>query len=92
MTTKSELVVPCNHCGNSHNGMTCPRVKAIEYHENGTIKRIEFKDDAPVFAPYPMPMPTPYQPPVVPPVVPTWWQGPHQVTCGEVTVTNSAAS
>jgi hypothetical protein len=31
----------CEHCGFGHLG-TCPRIKAIEYHPDGTVKRIEF--------------------------------------------------
>ena len=31
----------CQHCGNYHTGQ-CPRIKAIEYYANGTVKRIEF--------------------------------------------------
>lgn len=33
----------CPHCGGSHSG-ECHRIKAIEYHENGQIKRVEYKD------------------------------------------------
>jgi hypothetical protein len=33
--------IACSYCGFYHSA-TCPRVKAIEYHENGLIKRIEF--------------------------------------------------
>jgi len=44
----SKTPVTCPHCGIGHVG-TCPRIKAIEYHENGTVRRIEFKDDV---APY----------------------------------------
>lgn len=33
----------CSYCGLLHTG-TCPRVKAIEYHDNGLIKRIEFHE------------------------------------------------
>lgn len=33
----------CGHCGYSHCG-PCPRIKAIEYHPDGTIKRIEYVD------------------------------------------------
>jgi len=34
----------CPYCGAIHTG-TCPRIKSIEYHENGiTIKKIEFHD------------------------------------------------
>lgn len=31
----------CRHCGFTH-GPLCPSVKAIEYHPDGTIKRIEY--------------------------------------------------
>lgn len=36
---------PCQWCGvlHYHQGI-CPRVKAIEYHGNGSIKRVEFHD------------------------------------------------
>lgn len=39
---------PCGWC--SGNGRTvyhqgqCPRVKSIEYHQDGTIKKVEFKE------------------------------------------------
>lgn len=36
-------VQKCEHCNNSHSG-PCPRVKAIEYHENGAVKRVEYTD------------------------------------------------
>lgn len=32
---------PCRWCGNTH-GPHCPIVKAIEYFENGEVKRVEF--------------------------------------------------
>ena len=32
----------CPHCGAIHS-TTCPLIKAIEYHQNGSVKRIEFK-------------------------------------------------
>jgi len=32
---------PCPHCGMYHN-TTCPRIRAIEYHSNGSVKRVEF--------------------------------------------------
>lgn len=31
----------CGYCGAFHAGV-CSRVKAIEYHENGMVKRVEF--------------------------------------------------
>lgn len=39
---------PCPYCsgGSSqmYHGGTCPKVKSIEYYENGTIKKVEFHD------------------------------------------------
>ena len=32
----------CEHCGAWHSFGVCPRVKAIEYHPNGTVKRVEY--------------------------------------------------
>jgi hypothetical protein len=33
----------CGHCGQHHvTGGMCPRIKAIEYHENGMVKRVEY--------------------------------------------------
>lgn len=37
---------PCHHCGVIH-GLLCPYVKAYEYHLNGTLKRVEFRDPQP---------------------------------------------
>lgn len=31
----------CPHCGYGHTG-TCPRIKAVEYHQDGTVKRVEY--------------------------------------------------
>jgi len=36
----------CGHCGSWH-GPACPRVKAIEYYPDGTIKRVEYNDFPP---------------------------------------------
>jgi hypothetical protein len=36
----SEVPV-CQHCGSCHPG-ACPRIKAMEYHLNGTVKRVEY--------------------------------------------------
>jgi hypothetical protein len=33
----------CGHCGGYHNG-ACPRIKSVEYHPNGTVRRIEYHD------------------------------------------------
>ena len=33
----------CPKCNISHGGALCPFITAIEYHPNGTIKRIEWK-------------------------------------------------
>lgn len=36
------IALICKHCDGNHYSDKCPYIKAIEYHENGTIKRIEF--------------------------------------------------
>jgi hypothetical protein len=41
-TSASTGTAPCQHCGLHHQGV-CPRVKAIEYYPDGTVKRVEFK-------------------------------------------------
>jgi hypothetical protein len=40
----------CPHCGYGHIG-TCPKIKAIEYHQDGTVRRIEFHPVAPMVVP-----------------------------------------
>lgn len=41
------MTANCEHCGMIHQ-QTCPRIKAIEYHDNGNVKRIEFHDQQPI--------------------------------------------
>ncbi len=53
MTAK---IVECRFCGKSH-GVRCPEIKAIEYHENGAIKRIEYLTPSDYYAP----MTSPYR-------------------------------
>jgi hypothetical protein len=36
--------VYCMHCGHDHGFRVCPHVKAIDYYENGSIKRVEYKE------------------------------------------------
>jgi hypothetical protein len=40
----------CPYCSDDFSWTThvgvCPKVKAFEYHKDGTLKRVEFKDDA----------------------------------------------
>jgi hypothetical protein len=36
----------CPHCGLCHRG-PCPRVRSIEYHRNGTVKKVEYHDPLP---------------------------------------------
>lgn len=43
-TTGWNTANQCTHCGCYHAG-PCPRIKAIEYHENGMVKRVEYRDD-----------------------------------------------
>lgn len=38
-------MMKCPHCGLIHE-TTCPRIKSIEYHENGMTKRVEFHPPA----------------------------------------------
>ncbi len=40
-TTDINMPSACPHCGVGHIG-TCPKIRAIEYHPDGTVKRIEF--------------------------------------------------
>jgi len=35
-------VTVCKYCNGTHAAL-CPMIKAIEYFENGTVKRVEFK-------------------------------------------------
>lgn len=39
----ADAAVKCGYCGSLPHQGVCPTVKAIEYHENGTVKRVEFK-------------------------------------------------
>lgn len=62
----------CQYCGPSisHSGV-CPRVKAIEYHENGQLKRVEFREEPPAgTAPVRGNRPPRPSPPVVLPLLP----------------------
>lgn len=60
----------CSHCGQPDHSGVCPTVKAIEYYENGMVKRVEYKT-ASDLEPYPA-----YQIPPVPqaiyPLPPQW--------------------
>lgn len=63
----------CAHCGMMHQGQ-CPRIKAIEYYENGTVKRVEYltpADSMPPLGGYPA-WPAPLANPPFQPLVPTW--------------------
>ncbi len=40
----ADLAVTCTYCGSIH-AHTCPRVRAMEYHPNGTLARVEFWPD-----------------------------------------------
>ncbi len=72
----------CPFCSNEtskifHTG-TCPRVKSIEYYENGKVKRIEFKDD-------PLYVRPPSQPIIIQPQIPDWLKPPYTITSDNVT-------
>lgn len=34
----------CRYCDATHDSIKCPRIKSIEFYEDGTVKRVEFKD------------------------------------------------
>lgn len=34
----------CRYCGMLHPGPMCPYVRAIEYHPDGSVKRVEFAE------------------------------------------------
>lgn len=36
----------CQYCGMTHTA-TCPKIRAIEYYPDGTIKRVEFHNPVP---------------------------------------------
>ena len=49
--TMNDDTLPCPYCSNDwhlvyHYGGLCPRIAAIEYHLNGTVKRVEFYDSS----------------------------------------------
>lgn len=37
-------VVKCTYCGGGHDSYLCPRVKEIEFYENGKIKNVVLND------------------------------------------------
>lgn len=34
----------CRYCDGTHDSIKCPRIKSIEFYEDGTVKKVEFKD------------------------------------------------
>lgn len=61
---------PCRYCGTYH-GVRCPSVAAIEYHPDGTVRRVEFVQPlAAVVGPGSQILPQPY--PASPAVYPNW--------------------
>ena len=42
-TGGNEPLQQCGHCGLMHTG-PCPRIKAIEYYPDGTVKRVEYRE------------------------------------------------
>ena len=51
----------CPRCGGGHVLMGCPQVRAIEYHDNGQIKRIEFSNHGDYWQPVPRGRNGPYE-------------------------------
>lgn len=46
MPQTHSIVKTCSHCGGVHAGQ-CPRIRVIEYYENGNIKAVEYFDPPP---------------------------------------------
>lgn len=67
----STQITNCQFCGKSH-GVRCPEVKAIEYHESGVIRRVEFMTARDYMAPLSTLPPLPNSPATPQP----WWPGP----------------
>lgn len=42
MTTARGHAEPCRWCGAMHPELRCPKIRAVEFHPDGTIKRVEF--------------------------------------------------
>lgn len=60
--TTTDAANKCAYCGQPVHPAVCPTVKAIEYHPDGSVKRVEFKTPADYAIPmYPQPAP-PWQP------------------------------
>ncbi len=47
MNTAGNMMNTCAHCGMYHPNGVCPRIKAIEYWPNGTMKRVEYHATVP---------------------------------------------
>ena len=80
MTTSVNSTATCRWCGLIHTGNgICPTVKAIEYFEDGQIKRVEFKTPADYALPplQPWPQPGPWYP-----YGPVTWGGNTTTTTG----------
>ena len=46
-STTAETPGRCYYCGAYHEGV-CARVASIEYHPDGTVRKVTFHNDAPV--------------------------------------------
>ncbi len=57
----------CPHCDALHGGPVCPYVKAIEYYQNGNVKRVEYHTTPP------RPYETPMMPTIPQPMFPSPW-------------------
>lgn len=68
MTT--DAATRCSHCGQPPHPGICPTIKAIEYYENGMVKRVEYRTAADNYPPI-VPLPATPQP-AFPPWSPTW--------------------
>lgn len=48
LTGRTKMPESCPYCGSTDHRMTqCPRVKSVEYHPGGGVKKVELHDEKP---------------------------------------------
>lgn len=61
--TDFSKIYSCPYCSNEHNFIyhqgVCPKVKSIEYYENGTTKKVEFHEKKVESSELEIPLPSP---------------------------------
>jgi hypothetical protein len=53
-TSSAILGGGCRYCGpNTFHSGICPRVEEIEYHNDGTVRRVKLRESLPILVPTP---------------------------------------